>query len=427
MQDSTAFVALGSNVGDRVANLNQAINELRSDSRITVAKVSQHYETQPVGGPLGQSPYLNAVAEEQTSLEPESLLATLLKVERKLGRIRHESNGPRVIDLDLLLYDDLVVKTESLTLPHPRMHNRLFVLEPLAEIAGKVFHPGFKRRISQLLDELQSYGAARGDLELISLRGPPVMRPRELTGLRALVTGSTNGIGQAIALELAEAGADVIVHGRRSSEAAAAVCAQALTQCVRSHWALGDLRSPAECDRLLESAWKEWNGLDICVNNAGADTLTGEAATWSFERKWQELHAVDVTATMKLSRTEGDRMKQQGAGVIINMGWDQAETGMEGDSGQLFAAAKAAVAAFTKSLALSLAPTVRVNCVAPGWIRTSWGEGASEPWQERVLRETPMRRWGTPEDVAHAVRWLVSPSAAYVTGQAIKVNGGAIR
>src|SRR6266851_5806379 len=109
------------------------------------------------------------------------------------------------------------------------------------------------------------------------------------------------------------------------------------------------------------------------------------------------------------------------------MGWDQAETGMEGDSGQLFSAAKAAVTAFSKSFAVTLAPKVRVNCIAPGWIRTSWGENASQPWQERVLHETPLRRWGTPEDVARAVRWLVSPAAAYVTGQVIRVNGGAIR
>ena len=109
------------------------------------------------------------------------------------------------------------------------------------------------------------------------------------------------------------------------------------------------------------------------------------------------------------------------------MGWDQAETGMEGDSGQLFTAAKGAVAAFTRSLALSLAPAVRVNCLAPGWVRTAWGEGASERWQERVLRETPLRRWGTPEDVAGAARWLASPAAAYVTGQVIRVNGGAVR
>jgi NAD(P)-dependent dehydrogenase (short-subunit alcohol dehydrogenase family) len=120
-------------------------------------------------------------------------------------------------------------------------------------------------------------------------------------------------------------------------------------------------------------------------------------------------------------------LKERGQGSIVNICWDQAETGMEGDSGQLFAAVKGAVMAFTRSLAVTLAPTVRVNCVAPGWIRTSWGETASARWQARVEMETPMRRWGTPEDVAAAVRWLVSPAARFVTGQVIRVNGGAVR
>jgi 3-oxoacyl-[acyl-carrier protein] reductase len=83
--------------------------------------------------------------------------------------------------------------------------------------------------------------------------------------------------------------------------------------------------------------------------------------------------------------------------------------------------------AFTKSLALSLAPEVRVHCLAPGWIQTAWGRGASAAWQERVLRETPLRRWGTPADVAAAARWLASRAAQYLTGQVIRVNGGAVR
>ena len=120
-------------------------------------------------------------------------------------------------------------------------------------------------------------------------------------------------------------------------------------------------------------------------------------------------------------------MKAAGGGVILNMGWDQAETGMEGDSGELFAAAKGAVMAFSRSLALSLAPEVRVHCLAPGWIRTAWGEKASAAWQERVLRETPLKRWGRPEDVAAAARWLASPAAEFLTGQVIRVNGGAVR
>jgi 3-oxoacyl-[acyl-carrier protein] reductase len=130
---------------------------------------------------------------------------------------------------------------------------------------------------------------------------------------------------------------------------------------------------------------------------------------------------------MLLARDVGGRMRSAGGGVVLNMGWDQAETGMEGDSGELFAATKGAVMSFSRSLALSLAPAVRVHCLAPGWIRTAWGEGASTGWQERVRRETPLRRWGRPEDVAAAACWLVAPAAAYLTGQVVRINGGAVR
>lgn len=168
-------------------------------------------------------------------------------------------------------------------------------------------------------------------------------------------------------------------------------------------------------------------GLDILVCNAGADTLTGDAAKWSFEQKLDALLAVDLKATVRLARDIGARMKARGRGVILTVGWDQAETGMEGDSGQLFAAVKGAVMGFTRSLALSLAPEVRVNCLAPGWVRTAWGETASDEWQERVRRETPLGMWGLPEDVAAAAAWLVSPAAGFITGQTIRVNGGAVR
>jgi 3-oxoacyl-[acyl-carrier protein] reductase len=366
MPGAIAFLALGSNLGDRKAHLDQALEELRSHPDLIVRQVSRYYETPPAGGPLGQSPYLNAAAEVETTLAPKPLLQVLLEVERKLGRVRDDGNGPRNVDLDLLLHDERILDSERLTVPHPRMQDRLFVLDPLAEIAADAVHPLLHRTIRELLAQLRS-----------QLTHSPTPG-RELTGLRALVTGSTSGIGRAIASELAAAGADVLMHGRRSAHAAQQSCELALAQHVRSHWVLADLRSAEECAELVESAWKEWDGLDIWVNNAGADTLTGETAAWSFERKWQELQAVDVMATLRLSRSVGERMKHKGAGVIVNMGWDQAETGMEGDSSQLFAAAKGAVAAFTKSLAVSLAPQVRVNCVAPGWSRTAWGRSASQ-------------------------------------------------
>ena len=126
-------------------------------------------------------------------------------------------------------------------------------------------------------------------------------------------------------------------------------------------------------------------------------------------------------------RAIGQRMKAHRGGSIVTVGWDQAETGMEGDSGELFAATKGAIMAFTRSLARSLAPSVRVNALAPGWIKTAWGESASYTWQQRALRETPLARWGTPDDVARAARFLVGPDAAFLTGQVLRVNGGAIR
>lgn len=249
----------------------------------------------------------------------------------------------------------------------------------------------------------------------------------DLKGFRTAVLGSTSGIGRATAVALAEAGADVLVHGRRSREAAEEVAQTVRRLGGRSQVLMADLSDRSEGDRLVEEAWNVWGRLDAWLHIAGADTLTGPAAKLPFDAKLDQLWAVDVVATLRLTRAVGRLMKQQGAGSIVTMGWDQAETGMEGDSGELFAATKGAVMAFTRSLALSLAPTVRVNAVAPGWIKTAWGESASDAWQERVLRETPLKRWGVPDDVAQVARFLVSPASSFLTGQIVRVNGGAVR
>jgi 3-oxoacyl-[acyl-carrier protein] reductase len=401
-----ALVALGSNLGDRARTLDSALDALGQAPGVRVVRVSSYHETLPVGGPPGQPNYLNAVVELETDLSPEALLALLQQIEQAHGRERPMPNAARTLDLDLLLYGDLVRIAPDPIIPHPRMHLREFVLAPLAEIAPEVVHPVLHRSIRELYADW--------------------LGRRELTGLRVLVTGSTSGIGRAIALELAQAGADVVVHGRRSRPAAEAVAQECQRHSVRAGVCMSDLSQLPECERLTREAWDMYAGLDVVVLNAGADTLTGEARHWEFSRKLHELLAVDVVSTIHLARAFGQSMQTQGYGSIITMGWDQAETGMEGDSGQLFAATKGAVMAFTRSLAKTLAPAVRVNCVAPGWIKTSWGESAPPVWQERVLRETPLRRWGTPEDVAGAVRWLASPASAFVTGQIVRVNGGAV-
>ncbi len=250
---------------------------------------------------------------------------------------------------------------------------------------------------------------------------------RELTGMRVAVLGSTTGIGRAVALKLAEAGADVIVHGRSSVDEAEKVAGRVRNLGGRSAVMMADLADRAAGDHLVETAWNLWGGLDAWLHLAGADTLTGPSAKLSFEEKLDMLWEVDVVSTLRLCKNVGRRMVGQGHGSIVTMGWDQAETGMEGDSGELFTAIKGAVLAFTRSLALSLAPRVRVNAVSPGWIKTDWGETASSVWQERVLKETPLDRWGQPDDVADACRFLIGPGSSFLTGQVVRVNGGAVR
>jgi 3-oxoacyl-[acyl-carrier protein] reductase len=248
-----------------------------------------------------------------------------------------------------------------------------------------------------------------------------------LLGLRTAVLGSTSGIGRATALQVARAGADVIVHGRTSRQAAEDLVDEIRSLGRRSEFQMADLADPIEGDRLVDRIWNTWNGIDAWIHFAGADTLTGPNASLDYDSKLELLWRVDVVSTIRLCRNVGHRMVERGAGAIVTMGWDQAETGMEGDSGELFGATKGAVMAFTRSLALSLSPTVRVNAVAPGWIQTAWGESASSAWNERVLSETPLRRWGRPDDVARVAAFIIEPGSSYLTGQVVRVNGGAIR
>jgi 3-oxoacyl-[acyl-carrier protein] reductase len=245
-----------------------------------------------------------------------------------------------------------------------------------------------------------------------------------LTGKVAVVTGSSSGIGRAMARELAAAGADVVVHARKSREAAEETARQVRQLGRKASVLLHDLADPAAVDDLADQAWSWQGGIDVWINNAGADVLTGEGAKMPFNEKLERLWRVDVLATIRLTRNVGRRMKVRGRGAIINIGWDQALQGMEGDSGEVFAATKGAVMAFSKSAALSLAPEVRVNCIAPGWIKTAWGDGASEAWQKRAIRESQLGRWGTPEDVARVARFLASEESSFLDAQVIVVNGG---
>lgn len=226
-------------------------------------------------------------------------------------------------------------------------------------------------------------------------------------------------------MELARHGADVVVHGFRSVDRAQEIAQQIQSLGRQAIAETADLADTAQRARFAQRAWDWQSRINIWVNNAGFDAITGDAAEWDFERKLNALWTTDVLATIHCSRDVGSRMKAAGSGQIINIGWDQAWQGMEGDSGEMFAATKGAIMAFTKSSAKSLAPEVRVNCVSPGWIQTKWGnQHASEYWNRRAVSESLRSRWGTPEDVAMAVCYLASSHADFINGHILPVNGG---
>lgn len=149
---SVAYIALGSNLGDKAANLRQAVKLLQAKG-LQIRAVSSFFQTEPYGV-TDQPEFINAAACVETSLPPEALLKLLLDTELEMGRVRLRHWGERNIDLDLLLYDDLIYHSDKLTLPHPDMQNRLFVLQPLAEFAAEKIHPVYKKSIQTLLKSL---------------------------------------------------------------------------------------------------------------------------------------------------------------------------------------------------------------------------------------------------------------------------------
>ncbi|RKY64584.1 MAG: 2-amino-4-hydroxy-6-hydroxymethyldihydropteridine diphosphokinase [Candidatus Latescibacterota bacterium] len=162
---AVAYVGLGSNLGDRTKYLREAVRRLKALPGTKLEAVSSFYDTAPVGVE-DQPRFLNAVVKLRTELPPKRLLEGLLEIERELGRKRTRRWGPRTVDLDLLLYDDRVISEPGLQVPHPRMHERSFVLVPLAELDPELVHPVLGRTIRELLE-----GAGRGDVHPIEQEG----------------------------------------------------------------------------------------------------------------------------------------------------------------------------------------------------------------------------------------------------------------
>jgi 3-oxoacyl-[acyl-carrier protein] reductase len=248
-----------------------------------------------------------------------------------------------------------------------------------------------------------------------------------LAGRSVLVTGASSGIGRAIALASARAGADVALTYRVNQDGARDVERQITAAGRKAFVIQADVSQETSVRTLAESARGMLGRIDAWVNNAGADILTGSAATLPDVAKLDLLLAVDLRGTMLASWRAAEVLAAQAdGGVIINMSWDHVLTGMAGRNPELFAAVKGGVLAFSKSLARSAAPRVRVNVVAPGWIDTSFAAGIEQRRRAAIADSIPLKRWGTPDDVAGAVVYLASPAASFMTGQTLLVGGGAV-
>lgn len=187
-----------------------------------------------------------------------------------------------------------------------------------------------------------------------------------------------------------------------------------------------DISSEADVERLVEATFAQAGGVDVWVNNAGGDILTGAGARLSDLAKLDLVLGVDLRGTALCSWRVAERLRAQGRGVILNLSWDHVLVGAPGREAEIYAAAKGGVLAFSKCLARSFAPEVRVAVLAPGWIATAFAETLPPEERSRIAASTPMERWGTPEDVAEAAVFLASSQADFLTGTTLLVNGGGV-
>ncbi len=242
-----------------------------------------------------------------------------------------------------------------------------------------------------------------------------------------VVTGASNGIGESIATTFAREGAHVVVNYNNSKEKAEHIVKQIIGAGGKAVAIRADVADSNDVSFLIQEALSELGQIDIWVNNTGADILTGKGAELSEREKLQLLIDVDLKGTINCCWGILPVMEQAGHGVIINMTWDLATHGFRGRNSQMFAAVKAGVRGFSQSLAKTVAPEIRVNLVAPGWIETAFAEDVMKTtyYQERI-GEIPLRRFGQPQDVANAALYLASDESSYITGQIININGGLV-
>jgi len=245
----------------------------------------------------------------------------------------------------------------------------------------------------------------------------------ELSGKVAFVTGASRGIGRAIALELARGGARVLVVYRGRRDAAEAVVEEIQSLGSEAFAEQGDVAQSGEAERLVSLVLERFGSLDILVNNAG---ITRDNLLLRMKNEeWEEVLRTNLSGPFYLMRAAAKHMVRARYGRIVNIA---SVVGLVGNPGQAnYAAAKAGLIGLTKSAAKELAGRgITVNAVAPGYIQTDMTEALPEAAKEALLHLIPTGRFGSPEDVARAVRFLVGADAAYITGHVLVVDGGMV-
>jgi 3-oxoacyl-[acyl-carrier protein] reductase len=239
------------------------------------------------------------------------------------------------------------------------------------------------------------------------------------TGQVALVTGASRGIGAAIARELARKGLRVV--GTATTEVGAAAIAHALAEFPGCAGRVLDVTDGPAADALVNAVVEEWGGIQVLVNNAGI--TRDNLAMRMKDHDWDAVIDANLKGVFRMSRAVMRPMMKQRYGRIINI---TSVVGASGNAGQAnYAAAKAGVAGMTRALAKELGSRqITVNCVAPGFIETDMTAVLSPEQQAALKGQIPIGQLGRPEDIAHAVAYLASPEASYVTGQELHVNGG---